>query len=168
MADDNCRTEEIARTTIETINKKIEENQEATEERMEVIATEIRGEMSDVHRECELNKQEIVQTKTDIHNRINVIEETRTKQMEVVERRQADMVIAHTTLGEKCEEMKTTVDAVKNQVNSDRERLAERQQREFDNLRDCLLYTSVYHEHISSNTRRKSGSIKAKCVSIYE
>ena len=67
-------------------------------------------------------------TKTDLNNRIDILEETRNKQIEVVERRQAEMVVAHTTLGEKCEEMKTTVNAVKNQVDNDREQLIERQQ----------------------------------------
>ena len=114
------------------------------DERMEVTVTEIRREISDVHQECKLNKQEITQAKAHINDRINSIEETRTRQLEAVELRQADLALAHTTLGERCEEIKTTVNAVKDQVNSDKERLTERQQREFNNLRDEINHIRTY------------------------
>ena len=52
-----------------------------------------------IHHECELNKQEITQNKTDINDRINIIEETRTRQLEAIELRQADLALTHTTLG---------------------------------------------------------------------
>ena len=144
MADNSYRTEEIARNTIETIDKKFEENLEATEGRMAVMATEIQEEMSEIRREGEINKQKIVQTETDLSNRIDSLEETRNKQIEVIERQQTEMVVAHTTLGEKCEEITTTVNAVKHQVNNDRDQLNERQQREFSDIRDEMNRLRAY------------------------
>ena len=88
-----------------------------------------------------MNKQKIVQTETDLNHRIDSLEETRNQQVGAIERRQTEMIVAHTTLGERCEEISTTVNAVKHQVNNDREQLTERQQREFSDLRDemnCL------------------------------
>ena len=105
MADNSCRTEEIARNTIEAIDKKLEENIEATEERIAVLATEIQEEMSDIRREGEMNKQKIVQTEADLNNCIDSLEETRNKQVEVIERKQTEMIVAHTTLGERVDEV---------------------------------------------------------------
>ena len=85
-----------------------------------------------------------MQTKADINDRINIIEEIRTRQLEAVELKQADLALTHTTLGEKCEEIKTTVNAVKDQVNSDKEWLTEQQQREFNNLRDEINNIRTY------------------------
>ena len=115
MADNNYRTEEIAKNTVEAIDKKLEENIEATEERIAVMATEIHEEMSDIRREGEKNKQKIVQTETDINHRIDGLEETYNNQVGVIERRQTEMIAAHTTLGERCEKISTKVDAVKHQ-----------------------------------------------------
>ena len=40
------------------------------------------------------------------------------------------------TLGEKCEEVSVKVDAIKHQVSNDKDQLTERQQREFNDIRD--------------------------------
>ena len=89
-----------------------------------------------IRREGEMNKQKSVQTETDLNHRIDNLEETHNNQVGIIERRQTEMIAAHTTLGERCEEISTKVDAVKHQVNNDRDQLTERQQREFSDLRD--------------------------------
>ena len=67
---------------------------------------------------------------------INDVEKIHNAQIGVVEQKQAEMMTAQTTLGERCEEISVKVDAVKHQVTSDREQLTERQQREFNDIRD--------------------------------
>ena len=57
----NYRAEGIAKNTIEIVDKRLEENLEATEERIAILTTEIHEEISDIRREGENNKQKITQ-----------------------------------------------------------------------------------------------------------
>ena len=64
------------------------------------------------------------------------MEKIHNNQMGIVERKQAEMMTAQTTLGEKCEEISSRVDAVKHQVTNNQDQWTERQQREFNDIRD--------------------------------
>ena len=83
-------------TEVEAIDKKLEGNIEATEERMAILSTEIYEEVSNIRREGEMNKQKIVQTETDINHRIDSVEEIHNNQVGVIERKQTEMMAAHT------------------------------------------------------------------------
>ena len=136
MANNSDKVEEVAKNTIELVDRKLEENLEATEERMAILTAEIHGEISELRKEGENNNQKLIQTELDVNRRISDIEKIHSAQIGVVEREQAEMKIAQSTLSEKCEEVSVKVDAIKHQVSNDKDQLTERQQREFNDIRD--------------------------------
>ena len=57
-----------------------------------------------------------------------------------------------TTLGERCEEISVKVDAVKHQVTSNRDQLTERQEREFNDIRDEMNRLRTFPSVLSGLT----------------
>ena len=71
---------------------------------------------------CELNQQELQQAKENLHTRIDNIEESQSNKLELIAKKQVDLTQAQTSLGTRCEEITTTVNDVRDQVHSDKEK----------------------------------------------
>ena len=123
----------------EMISKRMEENNEKINTKIEEEITGVRREISKVHERCELNSQEIQQAKEDIHTRMNYIEENNSTKFESIKKKQEDLTRAQTNFGVRCEEITATVNDVRVQVYSDKEKMAEVQQREFNNFREMCI-----------------------------
>ena len=120
----------------ELISQRIEENNEKLNTKIEEEITWVRREITEVHERCELNQQELQQAKENLHTRINTIEENHLNKFELIAKKQEDLTQAQTNLGTKCEEITATVNDVRDQVHSDKEKMAEVQRREFNNFRE--------------------------------
>ena len=82
------------------------------------------------------NSQELHQVPENINIRINHIEEDSSAKIESIKKKQEELMRAQTNFGARCEEITATVNDVRDQVHSDKEKMAEVQQREFNNFRE--------------------------------
>ena len=64
--------------------------------------------------------------------------------MESIEFKQADLALMNTNLGEKCETLNTKVNTMKDQIDSDKVRFTEQQQKEFSVIRDEMNHLRTY------------------------
>ena len=121
---------------MELISQRIEENNEKLNTKIEEEITGVRREISEVHERFELNNQELQQAKENLHTRINNIEESHSSKFELITKNQEDLTQAQTNVGTRCEEITATVNDFRDQVHSDKEKMAEVQRREFNNFRE--------------------------------